>query len=147
MPQKKKTPLTKSNKYIESPERMYELFCEYVDTVKAKPFHVRDWVGAMATQVERPKEKPLTLEGFSNYCFHKGIVKDTDDYFCNTKGNYEEYSNICSRIKRIIREDQIAGGMAGIYNPSITQRLNGLVEKVQNDVKVEQGLFPDVKHD
>jgi hypothetical protein len=35
--------------------------------------------------------------------------------------------------------------MAGIYNPSITQRLNGLVEKVQNDVKVEQGLFPDVK--
>jgi hypothetical protein len=124
---------------------MYELFCEYVDTVKAKPFHVRDWVGAMATQVERPKEKPLTLEGFSNYCFHKGIVKDTDDYFVNTKGNYDEYSSICSRIKRIIREDQIAGGMAGIYNPSITQRLNGLVEKVQNDVKVEQGLFPDVK--
>lgn len=95
MPQKKKTPLTKSNKYIESPERMYELFCEYVDTVKAKPFHVRDWVGAMATQVERPKEKPLTLEGFSNYCFHKGIVKDTDDYFVNTKGNYDEYSSIC----------------------------------------------------
>jgi hypothetical protein len=147
MPQKKKNPLTKSNKYIESPERMYELFCEYRDSVKAKPFYVRDWVGAMATQIERPKEKPLTYEGFSNYVFEKGILKDTDDYFANTKGNYDEYSSICSRIKRIIREDQIGGGMAGIYNPSITQRLNGLVEKVQNDVKVEQKLFPDVNHD
>lgn len=146
MPQKK-NPSGKNHKYIESPEKMYELFCEYRDSVKAKPFYVRDWVGAMATQIERPKEKPLTYEGFSNYVFEKGILKDTDDYFGNTKGNYDEYSSICSRIKRIIREDQIGGGMAGIYNPSITQRLNGLVEKVQNDVKVEQSLFPDVKHD
>ena len=30
-------------------------------------------------------------------------------------------------------KDQIEGGMAGIYNPSITQRLNNLVEKVQED--------------
>jgi hypothetical protein len=85
------------------------------------------------------------MEGFSIFCYDK--ISQIKDYFANTDGNYSDYLLICSRIKEAIREDQIGGGMAGIYNPSITQRLNGLVEKVQNDVKVEQGLFPDVKHD
>jgi hypothetical protein len=141
-PKANKQPLVKK-KYIESPEMMFELFLEYQAKVKSNPFYVRDWVGGMAMQVERPKEKPLTYEGFSNYVFSLGIIKDTDDYFGNTGGAYGLYSDICQRIKKIIRDDQIAGGMAGIYNPSITQRLNSLVEKVQTDIKVEQPLFPD----
>jgi hypothetical protein len=136
-----KPPIKK--KYIESPEMMWTLFEEYQAKVKSNPFYVRDWVGGMAMQVERPKEKPLTYEGFSNYVFSKGILKDTDDYFGNTGCAYESYSDVCSRIKRVIREDQIAGGMAGLYNPSITQRLNNLVEKTQTDVKIEQPLFPE----
>jgi len=46
----------------------------------------------------------------------------------------------------IIRQDQISGGMVGQYNPSITQRLNGLVEKsqVENDGKIEV-IFRDGK--
>ena len=42
-----------------------------------------------------------------------------------------------------ISGDQIQGGMAGLYNPSITQRLNGLVEKVDNTVNITPPLFPD----
>jgi hypothetical protein len=142
--QAEKPKSTRGNKkYIESPEMMWQLFEEYQTKVKSNPFFVRDWVGAMAMQIERPKEKPLTYEGFSNYVFSKGIIKDTDDYFGNTGGAYEEFSDVCSRIKRTIREDQIAGGMAGLYNPSITQRLNNLVEKTQTDLKVEQPLFPE----
>jgi hypothetical protein len=132
-----------NKKYIDSPEIMWDLFEEYQSKVKSNPFYVRDWVGGMAMQVERPKEKPLTYEGFSNYVFSKGILKDTDDYFGNTGGAYEQFSDVCSRIKRVIREDQIAGGMAGLYNPSITQRLNNLVEKTQTDLKIEQPLFPE----
>jgi hypothetical protein len=33
--------------------------------------------------------------------------------------------------------------MAGIYNPSITQRLNNLVEKNETKVHVEQPFFGD----
>jgi hypothetical protein len=33
--------------------------------------------------------------------------------------------------------------MVGQYNPSITQRLNGLVDQKQVEIK-EQMLFPDV---
>ena len=143
-PEPKPIKSTRGNKkYIDSPEIMWDLFEEYQAKVKSNPFYVRDWVGGMAMQVERPKEKPLTYEGFSNYVFSKGILKDTDDYFGNTGGAYEQFSDVCSRIKRVIREDQIAGGMAGLYNPSITQRLNNLVEKTQTDLKIEQPLFPE----
>lgn len=57
-----------------------------------------------------------------------GIINDIGDYFKNKDGRYSDYAPICSRIKTIIRQDQIEGGMAMIYNPSITQRLNGLKE-------------------
>lgn len=144
MPQRK-NPHHKNNKYIESPEKLWELFQQYVQFAKGRPFVVTDWVGGMAMQVDRKKERPLTIEGFNIFCWD--IVSTLKDYFSNKDERYNEYIPICSRIKEYIREDQISGGMAGIYNPSITQRLNGLVEKVQNDVKVEQGLFPDVKHD
>jgi hypothetical protein len=95
----------------------------------------------MGTQVERKKEKPLTMEGFSMFCWDK--ISQVKDYFSNRDGRYGEYVLICARIKEAIRQDQIEGGMSGMYNPSITQRLNGLVEKTQTDIKVEQPLFPE----
>jgi hypothetical protein len=132
-------------KYIETPEILWEMFEAYRKDTKSRPYIVTDWVGGQGMKVDRKKERPLTMEGFNLFCYDK--ISQIKDYFANTGGNYNEYLHICTRIREAIREDQIGGGMAGIYNPSITQRLNGLVEKVQNDVKVEQGLFPDVKHD
>jgi hypothetical protein len=122
-----------NHKYIESPEKMWQLFNDYRAKVKETPFIVKDWVGAKAIEVEREKEKPLTIEGFENYVFDLGIIGDLGHYFSNLNNKYSDFLAICSRIRKTIREDQIAGGMAGIYNPSITQRLNGLVEKVQED--------------
>jgi len=101
--------------------------------VKDNPIKVEDWVGGMGKKVVRKKERPLTLEGFENYCFENGIINDLGHYFSNLNDGYSEYLPICSRIRKAIREEQISGGMAGIYNPSITQRLNNLVEKVQED--------------
>ena len=130
-------------KKIETPERLLELFNEYTKDTKANPFVVTDWVGGIAKEVVRKKERPLTMEGFGNYCFKMGIITDLRDYFGNRGDAYTDYSDICSRIKEAIRQDQIEGGMAGIYNPSITQRLNNLVEKNQIEVKTEQPLFPE----
>jgi hypothetical protein len=126
-------------KNIKSPEKMWEHFQNYVQEAKSNPITVRDWVGGMAKEVVREKERPLTMEGFSIYCFAEGITKNIHDYFGNKNKAYADYSDICTRIKEVIREDQIAGGMAGIYNPSITQRLNGLKENVEtnNSHKVE----------
>ena len=125
-------------KAIESPELMYQLFQEYCEHIKANPIKVKDWVGGMAKPVVREKEVPLTMEGFEIYGFRQGIVIGLDQYFANREGRYEEFVSICSNIRRIIRDDQIKGGMAGIFNPSITQRLNNLVEKTENKHEVSE---------
>ena len=116
------------NKYIESPDKMWEYFLAYKDEVKNSPVFIKDWVGKDADQVYREKEKPLTFVGFQNYLDDKGIIGGVEQYFENREDRYTEYIGICSRIKRNIKDDQITGGMVGIYNPSITQRLNNLAE-------------------
>lgn len=125
-------------KAIESPEIMWQLFEEYCQHTKANPIKVKDWVGGMAKPVVREKEIPLTMEGFEIYGFRQGYPIGLDQYFANREGRYEEFVSICSNIRRIIRNDQIKGGMAGIYNPSITQRLNNLVEKTENKHEVSE---------
>lgn len=131
------------HKKIESPEKLLEYFKQYKKFVKSNPFIVEDWVGGAGKDVNRKKEKPLTVEGFENWLEDGEIIGQLSHYFANTNNAYSDFLTICSRIKREIRQDQIEGGMAGIYNPSITQRLNGLKEQTENTVVVEQPLFPD----
>lgn len=131
------------HKYIETPDKLLELFQEYKKWVKNNPIHVQDYVGKDAEMVYREKERPLTIDGFECYLFDKGIIGDLSHYFANTDNRYSDYLTICSRIKKAVRTDQIEGGMAGIYNPSITQRLNNLAENTNINAKVEQPLFPD----
>ena len=134
-------------KSIDNPELMYQYFKDYVNETKSNPFLVKDWIGKDANEIKREKEKPLTIEGFENYCFKEGIINDLGDYFSNKEGRYSEFATICSRIRKIVRQDQIEGGMANIYNSSITQRLNGLVDKQEIDAKIEQPLFPDIDYE
>ena len=130
------------NKYIETPEKMWEYFEAYRKEVKSKPIKVQDYVGKDAEMVYREKERPLTIEGFECWCADNDIISDLSQYFANTEQRYTEYQTICSRIRKAVRNDQIEGGMAGIYNPSITQRLNGLVDKQETTIR-EQPLFPE----
>ena len=110
-------------KYIETPERLYEIFEEYKKSLKP-----REIQKATATGVKSEwHTPPLTIEGFKVYCWKHYC--DINRYFYNVGGEYEAYVSICSHIKEEIRQDQIEGGMVGQFNPSITQRLNGLTEK------------------
>lgn len=127
------------SKYIETPEKMWEYFEEYKRDTKSTPIFVQDFVGKDGDEVNRTKERPLTMEGFEVWLNRNKIITDPSDYFEGKEG-YEAYLPICRAIKREIRADQIEGGMAGIYNPSITQRLNGLVDKTEQTIR-EQPLF------
>ena len=78
-------------------------------------------------------------EGYPLWAFpDKSGLWQVEQYFKNQDNAYTEYLPICSQIKREIRNDQIEGGMAGVYNPSITQRLNSLVEKSENKHEVAE---------
>ena len=120
-------------KLIETPERLLELFQEYKADTKDNPKTKNDFAGKDADEVFKRLERPLTMEGFEVYVFNAGFNSELSHYFSNKDDRYSDYVAICSHVKREIRADQIEGGMVGIYTPSITQRLNNLVEKIQED--------------
>jgi len=133
-------------KLIESPEKLKEYFLSYEKEVKSNPFLIKDWVGKDANEVTREKEKPLTIEGFECWLSENEIIEDLGDYLKNKDKRYEDYAPICSYIKKKTRRDQIEGGMAGIFNPSITQRLNNLAENTKTtlDGSLNIPKLPDI---
>ncbi len=123
---------------VKSPEIMWGLFQEYTLDLE---FKAEDWVkiqyvGKDAVRKADNYKIPITFEGFKRFCWDEGIG-DVEAYFLNDSKDYLEFSSVCARIKNSIRENQVIGGMLGVYNPSITQRLNGLVEKQETEVKTD----------
>ena len=113
---------------IESPEQFYLMFEEYRQWVSDNPITIEDYVGKDAIRVMREKPRPLTIEGFNNHCFRNYGISTLQQYFENRDEKYTDFFYICRTIRDEIRQNQIEGGMAGIFNPSITQRLNNLKE-------------------
>ena len=126
------------HKYIKTPELLWEMFESYRDKTINNP-RLIDKALQSGKVVQEALRVPLTMEGFEVWGYEHGVT--LDHYFKNSNGAYDEYCHICQRIRKAIRQDQIEGGMCGQYNPSITQRLNGLTERVENTVVTEQPLF------
>ncbi len=127
---------------FKTPEELEKAWLEYKEHVKLESLKwVKvHYVGKDGERVEEPQKVPYTMEGFEIFCYDNyGTVKH---YFDNKQGYYEAFGAICSHIKQQIRQDQITGGLLGFYNPSITQRLNGLKESTETTI-IEQPLFPD----
>jgi hypothetical protein len=92
------------------------------------------YVGKEGERVTDAQKVPMTMEGFERFCYERyGVI---EQYFKNQDNYYNDFIPICSRIAKEIRENQIVGGMLGFYNPSITQRLNGLADK--QEVKTDK---------
>lgn len=88
------------------------------------------YVGKEGERVEDYPRLPYTFDGFCVFCYKNyGTVHQ---YFDNKEQLYSDFVAICSHIKQEIRENQITGGLLNTYNASITQRLNNLVEKVED---------------
>jgi hypothetical protein len=127
---------------FKKPEELLKVWNEYKEDIEeqeAKWLKVQ-YVGKDGERVTDPVKIPYTLEGLKRYCWDKEIGT-IQHYFENTDGMYDDFCGICSRIKNEIREHQIIGGMNGFFNPSITQRLNGLVDKQENTIKGEPRIF------
>lgn len=131
-------------KNVKDETQMYDMFKAYKSYVKENPRYKYVMNQRSGDMVAEPLEVPLTLEGFEIYVLNK-YGFHIEQYFKNQDKLYEDFIPICTHIRKEIRRDQIEGGMVGQYNASITQRLNGLTEKVENTIVTEQPLFPDVQ--
>lgn len=123
------------HKYIETPEALLELFNKYKLDLKeqGKEWQKIQYVGKDGFKAIDDMKVPMTMEGFRRFGHDNNVT--VKDYFDNREIEgvkpYDNYSTICSRIKDEIRENQILGGLLGVFNPSITQRLNGLKEQTE----------------
>jgi len=122
-------------------DQILQAFEEYKADIKSRPFKQHDFIGGKDLhEVHRKKERPLTLVGFYNYCFNH--YSDVHNYFENTDGRYEKYKGITIRIREEIRQDQVEGGMAGVYNSNLTARLNGIKEQTDITSKDKEIKLP-----
>lgn len=125
------------------PKELKKVWLEFKEDVKEQSKEWLDvqYVGRDGDKRETPKKIPLTFEGFKRYCRERH--GEVEQYFTNQDDYYTDFIGICRAIKEEIRENQIIGGMLNFFNPSITQRLNNLVDKQEQTVKQEQPLFGD----
>lgn len=131
---------------FKAPEDLEKAWFEYKENLKeeSNQWLKVTYVGKDGERKTDPQKIPYTMEGFERFCYENyGCV---NQYFDNQDNYYSDFLTICTRIRREIRENQITGGLLGFYNPSITQRLNNLVER--NQTEVSGGLnipnLPDI---
>lgn len=117
-------------KYIQEPQRLWELFEEYRKELKDNPRIKIEYVGREGDRVETPIERPLTIEGYKNHC--RDNECDINRYWYNVDNQYEEFVSIITRIKDVIRQEQVEGGMVGAYNSNLTARINGIKDQTEN---------------
>lgn len=129
------------SRIFKTPEELEIVWTSYKESLKQEALEwiKVQYVGKDGDRREDPMKLPYTMEGFEVYCYNNhGCV---NQYFDNKDGYYGDFVTICSHIRKEIRSNQITGGLLGVYNPSITQRLNGLAEKSEVTEIKEQPLF------
>ena len=114
---------------------------EYLEEQNKEWLNIQ-YVGRNGERKADAMKVPMTLEGFKRYC--RNNHGEVHQYFDNQDSQFDDFMVICRAIREEIRENQIIGGMLGVYNSSITQRLNGLVDKRETEDTTPQTLFPDV---
>lgn len=86
------------------------------------------------------KIRPFTIQGFCN--FAEIVYKTFLEY-----EQRDDFSEVSSRIRGIIENQQFEGAAAGFLNASIIARKLGLADKKELEVKELPPLFPDVRSD
>lgn len=129
-----------------SPDELEKAWILYKEDLKIEALEwVKvQYVGKEGQRMSDPFKLPYTMEGFYVFCYKNyGVVKE---YFLNREGYYDDFNTICSHIKEEIRSNQITGGLLGVFNPSITQRLNGLSESIKQEVSGSLNVpnMPDI---
>ena len=132
---------TRIFKKPEDLEKAFEIYKDYLK-IEAQKWEKVQYVGKDGERVTDSPMMPLTLDGFEVW-YYKTYKHFIGHYFDNKDKLYNDFVAICSHVRKECRANQITGGLLGQFNASITQRLNNLVEQVENKVQVIEVDFED----
>ena len=130
-------------KLIETPEKLLELFKEYVKHESENPMHRIDYVGKDGKQVKTPLETPVTFDGFEVYLFQKGIISDLGHYSRNKDERYSEYVPIIAYIRKHCYIHNFKGAAVKLFDPNLIARKLGI--KDSSDVTTNGESINEIK--
>jgi hypothetical protein len=121
----------------QTPEELEADCMEYFEVTSGRTdWNKQNWVGKDGNEVTVKVATPFTKTGMMIFL---GI---SDDTWENYKKR-QEFLGIITYVERIIYTQKFEGATTGHYNSSIIARDLGLVDKKEQNVIVEQPLFPD----
>ena len=130
-------------KLIETPEKLLELFKEYVKHESENPMHRIEYVGKEGKQVKTPLETPVTFDGFEVYLFQKGIISDLGHYSRNKDERYSEYVPIIAYIRKHCYIHNFKGAAVKLFDPNLIARKLGI--KDSSDVTTNGESINEIK--
>jgi hypothetical protein len=133
-------------KYIKTPEYLWELFCNYVQHERGNPMFKVEYVGKEGDKVNTPLQVPITFEGFECWLADEGIIQDLGDYSKNDDNRYKTYASIITRIQNNCFAQNFKGAAVGLFNANLIAKKLGLVEKKQTELtgSINMPKVPDI---
>ena len=140
------------DKIFATPEIMWEAACEYFKWCDENPFQEATYQKHKTSRdtekvelLNLPKLRAYTLQGLCLYLdvntvyfnkFEEERKKENTDLA-------NDFCKVITRIRETIYDQKFSGAASGFFNANIISRDLGLVDKQQNEIKMEQPLFPD----
>lgn len=122
------------DKLFESPELLWEAAQEYFEWCEENPLIEIDFKGKDADRVELPKMRAFTWDGLELYL----DIYSLRDY--KTNPEYKDFSQVITRVEKIIRDQKFTGAAAGFLNPNIIARDLGLTDKIDQKNEHSGGI-------
>lgn len=114
------------------PEELTEKYDKYIEWLKTQYYNKADIIRSgerAGEQINIKIDKPPTVQGF---CLYAGIKTQT--LYNAIKGNSDNISDelldTYTRIYESIQDYQVGGAVAGLLNPMLVARINGITETV-----------------
>lgn len=130
----------RKQKYIPSPEHLWQYFEDYVKHAASKPWLKVDYVGQKAEKVIIPLAVPITFEGFECYLWEQDIIDDLGSYSSNKGGAYEAYSPIIKKIRSFCFQQNFNGAAVGAFNANLIARKLGIKDQVDTDHGIKEDV-------
>lgn len=133
---------------LESPAELWELACQYFERTSGQPWKKKTFSGKDAVENDVPTEAPFLWSGFEDFLFEKKGITTLKDYRTASRkknvkedenySRYAEFSEVVNAIDKIMTTQKVSGALVGAFNSNLVARLEGLVDKSEETVIVQE---------
>jgi DNA-packaging protein gp3 len=125
------------DKLFSSPELLWEEACKYFEWCDKNPLQSVEIHGKNSIECIVPKMRAYTWSGLEYFL----DIHSLRDY--KTKEEYKDFSQVITRIEKVIYTQKFEGAAAGLLQHNIIARDLGLTEKM--DTKVDAKVNGEFK--